>query len=71
MGFNSLVVFFLSLSGGCSRPPPTSVALTQDTTSAAILAEKSGIGRTEDRDSHDRPITRDRNDRKCHLMYKH
>ena len=26
---------------------------------------------SEDRDSHDRPITRDRNDRKWHLMYKH
>ena len=39
--------------------------------SVAIFAEKSGIGRSEDRDSHDRPITRDRNDRKCHLMYKH
>ena len=39
--------------------------------SAAIFAEKSGIEKSEDRDSHDQPITRDRNDRKCHLMYKH
>ena len=27
---------------------------------AAKLVEKSGIRRSEDRDSHDRPITRDR-----------
>ena len=37
--------------------------------SAAILAGKNRG--SEDRDSHDRLITRDRNDRKCHLMYKH
>ena len=38
--------------------------------SAAQLAEKRG---SEDQDSHDLPITRDRNDRdrECHLTYKH
>ena len=56
------------------RPPPAAyhrqIQGKVPTVSAAKLAEKQ---RSEDRDSHDLPITRDRNDRdrECHLTYKH